>query len=72
MFDEPQKPTKKPGGWSAARQHLANWDKPTLLALVKDLYDADTGNRDFILQARCQARDGGGAVLEAYRGKVVE
>ncbi len=30
------KPTKKPDGWSAARQHLATWDKPALLGSVKD------------------------------------
>ena len=63
--------TKKPGGWSAVRQHLATWDKPALLALVKDLYDAAVVNRDFI-QARCQADESGGEVLEKYRGKVVE
>lgn len=71
MPDETNKTKKKSGGWSAARQHLATWDKPALLALVKDLYDAAAGNRDFI-QARCQAEDGGGEVLEAYRGKIVE
>ena len=62
---------KRPGGWSAARKHLATWDKPALLALVKDLYDAAAGNRDFI-HARCQAEDGGGEVLEAYRSKIVK
>lgn len=62
--------TKKPGGWSAARQNLATLDKPALLALVKDLYDAAAGNRDFI-NARCQAEDGGGEVLEKYRQKVI-
>ena len=64
--------TKKPAaGWSAARQHLTGWDKPALLALLKDLYDAAAENRDFI-QARCQvAGGGGGAVLEKYRGKIV-
>ena len=39
-----KKPAKKPGGWSAARRHLATWDKPALLALVKDLYDSPTGD----------------------------
>lgn len=63
--------TKKPGGWSAVRQHLATWDHSALLALVKDLYDAEVTNRDFI-HARCQAEDGGGEVLEKYRKKVVE
>jgi hypothetical protein len=64
-------PTQKPGGWSAVRKQLAIWDKPALLALVKDLYDAAAGNRDFI-HARCQAEDGGGELLETYRSKIVE
>ncbi|HLG17047.1 MAG TPA: hypothetical protein VJH03_21480 [Blastocatellia bacterium] len=71
MPDETNKPTRKPGGWSAARKHLATLDKPALLALVKDLYDSGAGNRDFI-QARCQAADSGGEVLETYRNKIVE
>ncbi len=71
MPDETNKPKKKPGGWSAARQHLTTWDKPALLALVKDLYDVAAGNRNFI-QARCQTGDDGGEMLEAYRGKIVE
>lgn len=68
MPDETNKSTQRPGGWSAARQHLATWDKPALLALVKDLYDAASGNRDFI-HARCHAEDG--EVLEKYRQKVI-
>jgi len=28
--------TQKPGGWSAVRQQLATWEKPALLALLKD------------------------------------
>jgi hypothetical protein len=40
--------TKKPGGWSVVRQQLTSWEKPALLALVKDLYEADAENRDFI------------------------
>ena len=63
--------TKKPGGWSAVRQQLATWEKPALLALVKDLYEAAGVNRDFI-QARCQAEESGGEALEKYRGKIVE
>jgi hypothetical protein len=63
--------TKKPGGWNAVRQQLTSWEKPALLALVKDLYEAAGVNRDFI-QARCQADEGGGEVLEKYRGKIVE
>jgi hypothetical protein len=71
MPDETTKPTSKPGGWSAVRQHLTTWDRPALLALVKDLYEAAAVNRDFI-QARCQADESGGEVLEKYRGKIVE
>jgi len=44
--------TKKPVGWSTVRQHLTTWEKPELLALVKDLYEVAAENRDFI-QARC-------------------
>ena len=71
MPEKTKKTTKKPGGWSAARQHLATWDKSALLALVKDLYDSAAANRDFI-QARCKTEDGGGEVLEKYRSKIVE
>lgn len=71
MTDETNKPVKKPAGWSAARQRLSTWDKPALLALVKDLYETAAGNRDFI-HARCQAEDGDGEVLETYWSKVVE
>jgi hypothetical protein len=62
--------TKKPGDWSVVRRQLATWEKPALLALVKDLYDAAIKNRDFI-QARCQAGESGGEALEKYRGKIV-
>jgi hypothetical protein len=71
MSDESKPNSKTPGGWSAVRQHLATWSQHALLALVKDLYDTDTENRDFI-QARCQAEAGGGEVLEKYRRKIVE
>lgn len=70
MPDETNKPTKKSGGWTAVRQPLATWDKPALLALMKDLYDAAAANRDFI-HARCQAEAGGGEVLEKYRQKII-
>ena len=62
---------KKTGGWSAVRHQLATWEKPALLALVKDLYEAAGVNRDFI-HARCQAGESGGEALEKYRGKIVE
>ena len=63
--------TKKTGGWSTVRQQLTSWDKPALLALMKDLYEAAAENRDFI-HARCQAGECGGEALEKYRGKIVE
>jgi hypothetical protein len=63
--------TKKPGGWSAVRQQLATWEKPALLALVKDLYEAAAESRDFI-HARSQAGEGGVEALEKYRSKIVE
>ena len=62
---------KKPGGWSTVRRQLAIWEKPALLALIKDLYEAAGMNRDFV-HARCQAGESGGEVLEKYRGKIVE
>jgi hypothetical protein len=63
--------TKKPAGWSAVRQQLATWEKPALLALLKDLYEAAGVNRDFI-HARSKTGDSGGEVLEKYRSKIVE
>jgi hypothetical protein len=65
------KATKKFDCWSIVRQQLTSWNKPALLALVKDLYEAAGVNRDFI-QARCQAEESGGEALEKYRGKIVE
>ncbi|MCK9364436.1 MAG: hypothetical protein M0P74_12665 [Syntrophales bacterium] len=62
--------TKKPGGWSATRQQIATWEKPALLALVKDLYENSDENRNFI-HARCQTGEGGGEALEKYRAKIV-
>ncbi|MGH9881978.1 MAG: hypothetical protein ACRD6N_11135 [Pyrinomonadaceae bacterium] len=70
MSKETTKRARKTG-WSTLRRHLATWDKPALLALVKDLYEVAAGNRDFI-QARCQAGESGGEILEKYRGKIVE
>ena|SRR5437879_5975870 len=71
MSKENVKRTSQPGSWSAQRRHLATLDKPELLALVKDLYEAAADNRDFI-QARCHAGESGGEILEKYRGKIVE
>ena len=66
-----KKPTKKPSGWSAVRQQLTTWEKPALLALVKDLYETAAENRDFI-HVRSKTGDSGGEVLEKYRSKIVE
>lgn len=71
MPKETTKRIRKPGGWSTLRRQLVTWEKPALLALVKDLYEADADNRDFI-QARCQAGESGGEILEKYRSKIVE
>lgn len=71
MSKENAKRTTKPSGWGTLRRHLATWDKPALLALVKDLYEAGARNRDFI-KARCQPGESGGESLEKYRSKIVE
>ena len=71
MPKESTKRIRKPGGWSTLRRQLATWEKPALLVLVKDLYEAAAENRDFI-QARCHAGESGGEALEKYRHKIVE
>lgn len=63
--------TKKPGGWSAVRRQLDTWEKPALLALVKDLYETAAENRDFI-HARSETGERGGEVLEKYRSRIKE
>ena len=63
--------TKKPGGWSAIRPPLATWEKPALLALIKELYDAAAVNRD-LLHARLLAGVNDGELLEKYRRKIAE
>ena len=71
MPNETKKPTKKPGGWSSVRTHLATWDKTALLSLIKPLYETAPENRDFI-HARTQVGQSGEEVLDKYRGKIVE
>jgi hypothetical protein len=71
MPDETKKTTRKPGGWSAVKQHLKDWNAAQLTALIKDLYDSSTDNRTF-LDARVQADGQGGAALETYRQRIVE
>jgi hypothetical protein len=65
------KAIRKSGGWSAVRQQLAKWEKPALLALVKDLHAASEVGRDLV-HARCQPKEFGGETLEKYRGRIVE
>ena len=54
--------SSRPGAWSAVRQQLATWEKPALLTLVKDLYEAAAENRDFI-HARSKAGECGDEAL---------
>ena len=62
---------QKSAGWLNVRQQLADWSKPALIALVKDLHDVSPDNREFLL-ARFQAEENAGAALEKYRHKIVE
>ena len=55
--------TKKTGGWSAVRRQLSAWEKPALLALLKDLYETAAVNRDFI-HARSKTGESGGEALK--------
>ncbi len=62
---------KKPAGWQKVRGNLREWDKPALIALIKDLYHASLDNRNF-LQARFQAEENEGEALDKYRRRIVE
>ena len=62
---------KQSAGWSLIRQQTKDWSRPALLALIKDLHDASSANRDF-LRARFQAEDAGGEALEMFRKRIVE
>ncbi|MEN6332191.1 MAG: hypothetical protein ABFD57_09400 [Smithella sp.] len=50
--------TRKPGGLSAVSQQLATWEKPELLALLKNLYETNAENRDFIHACSKKNEDG--------------
>ena len=63
--------TKRPGGWSAIRPPLTTWEKPAMITLIKELYDAAAVNRDLI-QARVLAGENNGELLEKYRRKIEE
>ena len=71
MPEKTMKPTKKPGGWSAVKNHIKDWNAAQLTALIKDLYDSFTDNRTF-LGARVQAESNSGAAFETYRQRIVE
>ena len=64
-------PSKNSKTWSAIRKQLATFDQPALVAIVKDLYDLASANREF-LHARFQFEEANGAALESYRKKVIE
>jgi hypothetical protein len=57
--------------WSAVKSQIKNWDQKALLALIKDLHDANKANRDF-LYTRCLPEESGGTMLENYRKKIVD
>jgi len=63
--------TKRPGGWSAIRPPLTTWEKPALITLIKELYDAAAVNRD-LLHARLLAGANDDKLLEKYRRKIAE
>jgi hypothetical protein len=63
--------TTKSGGWSAIRKALTTWEKATLIALIKALYDGSELNRT-MLQTRVLACANDGELLEKYRRKVKE
>jgi hypothetical protein len=66
----PAKISAKPT-WASVRKHLKGWEPEALLALIKDLHDSSSANRDF-LHARVTAVSGGGDALESYRRRVIE
>lgn len=62
---------RKSATWKTVRPVLEAWDKPALLALLKDLYAASDSARDLI-DSRCHPAESGAAILEKARQKVVE
>ena len=63
--------TKKPAGWTAIRQTLTAAEKPVLIAMIKELYDAASMNRD-LLRARVLTGADDPELLEKYRSKIEE
>lgn len=71
MARKPYASRKKTITWNAVRGHLAGWDEPALLALLKDIYALSESNRHFLL-ARCGAEESVGASVENYRQEIIE
>ncbi len=71
MPNETNKPPRKPGGWSAVKQHMKEWDSAQFTAIIRDLYDISADNRLF-LEARIQAEEQGSTALETYRQQIIE
>ena len=71
MTGNTEKTSQKSNGWSTASQYLASRRKTALIALLKDLYDADARNRDLI-HSRFPSGDESAAVLQAYRTRIKE
>jgi hypothetical protein len=65
----------KHDGWTVVKQQLQDWDATQLTSLIKDLYETDAENRQFI-QARCKAgkerEEGGAVILKTYRQKITK
>lgn len=57
--------------WSDVRPALESWDKPDLLALLKDLHAASETARDLI-NTRCHPAEATAAILEKTRQKIIE
>ena len=69
MTDRKKMPAPKPT-WGGIRKELNHWEAPALLALVKDLYETSSANRDFI-HARCLP-EANEAILEKYRSAIIQ
>lgn len=63
--------SQKTPGWKSVSPVLAAWEKPALLALVKDLYAASEAARDLV-NTRYRPAESAPAILEKARQKVVE
>jgi hypothetical protein len=67
----PAKSPAKKSDWNKVKTSLAAYPKAELLSLVKDLFEKNADNRNFI-EARCLPKVSGGASLATYRAKILE